>query len=660
MKSQYYLALIYAVFALSVSSGRDLDRPWNEDVIYFAITDRFFDGDPANNRPAGSDPALFDPNQTDIDLYHGGDLRGLELALQSGYFNALGVTALWITPPVRNVWYSAFDSNDAPKTGYHGYWTQDFLDIDPHLVSTHSLDGLHAYADTREGRMQHYRDFVELAHSRGIKVIQDVVLNHAGPVFYYDANESGTFDRTVKQEWVQPFNESGKYTNMRWANTPKWNQAKTAPSSTQTIFGHPVPLSGALGEFASYGRRGMSPGSLGASSGEEILCDFLSLRDFDTDPQSEHFEALVEDFVEIYAFYIQVIGVDGLRIDTVKHVHHAFWDAFTSGLRERLGPERSSDLILFGEVYDGNPETLGRYTYQSDWPLDKAPSIDALLNFQFCYAVRDYLRTGNDSFGNAEGIATAIEALTPTIPNGQPRPYFNQTPGPDGLNASEKAILFVENHDGINRFRVRGVSARRNLLANALTLSMPGIPCLYYGTEAAIQDKKAAVHEDAETGRMTFLRAQDAEPFQVLLQSDSFRDLSRLIELRKTLPALASPQTDILWMDSPDHADDDGLFAFARGADTGEPVVVIVNASTKTVTTRTPEAVMELTDHAGAPLFRSGRKLEPIRWQSGRAGSVDPTAIAPIWRDGIPCAAITVPPESVRLFRVAGVNPTQE
>ena len=99
----------------------------------------------------------------------------MELALESGYFNALGVTALWITPPVRNVWYSAFDSNDAPKTGHQGYWSQDFLDIDPHLVSARSLDGQREYPDSREGRMQHYKDFVELAHSRGIKVIQDIV-----------------------------------------------------------------------------------------------------------------------------------------------------------------------------------------------------------------------------------------------------------------------------------------------------------------------------------------------------------------------------------------------------------------------------------------------------------------------------------------------------
>ena len=77
-------------------------RPWNRDLIYFVMTDRFLDGDPQNNRPAGSDPALYDPMQSDIGKYHGGDFRGLELAIRDGYFTKLGVTAIWITPPLKN------------------------------------------------------------------------------------------------------------------------------------------------------------------------------------------------------------------------------------------------------------------------------------------------------------------------------------------------------------------------------------------------------------------------------------------------------------------------------------------------------------------------------------------------------------------------------
>ena len=116
--------------------------------------------------------------------------------MDSGYFNDLGVTALWLTPVVKNVWRSGYDLGGW-KAGYHGYWAQDWLDIDPHLTSRESLTG-EAYSDDAEGRMEHYRDFVKLAHSKGIKVIQDVVLNHAGPVFYYDVNSDGVFDVSRK------------------------------------------------------------------------------------------------------------------------------------------------------------------------------------------------------------------------------------------------------------------------------------------------------------------------------------------------------------------------------------------------------------------------------------------------------------------------------
>ena len=110
MKHYLHFLCLLLVSLQTACAQHDIARPWDQDVIYFALTDRFFDGDASNNRPPESDPALYDPTQSDMDLYHGGDFRGLEIALDNGYFNALGITAIWITPPVRNVWYAAFDS----------------------------------------------------------------------------------------------------------------------------------------------------------------------------------------------------------------------------------------------------------------------------------------------------------------------------------------------------------------------------------------------------------------------------------------------------------------------------------------------------------------------------------------------------------------------
>lgn len=650
MKHFLYLFLILPALNLQTAcANQGPERPWNEDVIYFVMTDRFFDGDPANNRPAGSDPALYDPEQVNIDLYHGGDFRGLEIALENGYFNELGITAIWITPPVRNVWNSSFDLHDAPKTGYHGYWTQDFLDIDPHLVSTRSLDGSRKYPDSREGRMQHYKELVALAHSKGIKIVQDIVCNHAGPVFYYDSNDNDSFDRKQKDEWIQPYKPSGRYDSAKWMDLPKWNLQRTEPAATQVILGKKVPQNGSLAAIQSYGRKGMSPGSLGAADGEEVMSDFFSLRAFDTAPESKHFDALVDDFVEVYAFYVETIGVDGFRIDTVKHVHHEFWDAFTNRLRERLGPEQAKELILFGEVYDGNPEALGKYTYRSDWPVEKTPAIDSLLNFQFCYAVRRYLRTGDETFGTARGIENAIRALSPNPPHGRERPYYNQTPGPDGLNAAQKIVNFVENHDGINRFRVRGVNEERHFLANALTLTMPGIPCLYYGSEIALQDTQAGPYENAETGRLTYIHHDNRAALERNQANEHFQAIAELIRLRKELPALNGFEIQPLWVDSPASPMDDGIFAFARGSKDSAPIIVVVNASSEQASTSIPGHRMPLIDASGAPLLQSGERLEAIPLLRNDGG----TATVKLVQDrGQPKAEITVGPESFHLFRV--------
>ncbi len=651
------LISLCALIGRASADFHTIERAWNQDIIYFVITDRFHDGDPDNNRPTGSDPALYDPSQTDMDLYHGGDLRGLELAIQSGYFNDLGVTTLWITPPVRNVWHSAFDSNDAPKTGYHGYWTQDFLDIDPHLTSRQSLDASRTYADSREGRLQHYKDFVALAHAHGIKVVQDIVCNHVGPVFYYDANGNHRFDLKRKEEWIQPFKEQGFYSETRWAHRPEWSLHPTEPAKSVELLGHTVPINGSFRDFSSYGRKGFSSDSLAKSDGEEVVCDFLSLRDFWTAPGSPHFDALVDNFVEVYAFYMETIGVDGLRIDTVKHVHQEFWDAFTHRLRERLGAEHAKKLILFGEVYDGDPAVLGRYTYRADWPDETAPSIDSLLNFQFNYAVREYLRTGDQAYGTAQGISRTLEALAPTPPTEHERPYYNQSPGADGLNSSQKTINFVENHDGINRFRVRGVSERRNHLANALTLVMPGIPCLYYGTEAALQDDQATVHEDAETGRMTYLAKDEAAELQDIRSQGTFRDLAALIHLRRTLPALISGDARVLWIDSPSTETDDGIFAMVRGS--GESaILIVVNAATETAATTTSDQPMRLTDAEGAPLLKPGENLEAIPLPPTGSHESSLSEVKIEWIAGQPHAAIESPPESIQFYRIVrGTSP---
>ena len=132
----------------------------SDDVIYLIMTDRFSDGDPANNRPADAPAAAFD--RRNPRAYHGGDFRGVINHLQ--YFKELGVTALWLTP-----WYDNWNGVNncdrpwCPSTYYHGYHAIDYYGVEDHF-----------------GDMRTLRELIEKAHALGIKVIQDQVANHIG------------------------------------------------------------------------------------------------------------------------------------------------------------------------------------------------------------------------------------------------------------------------------------------------------------------------------------------------------------------------------------------------------------------------------------------------------------------------------------------------
>lgn len=631
-------------------AGEAPPHRWNEDVIYFALTDRFLDGDPENNVPPGSEPALYDREQMDVAKYHGGDFRGLEKAVASGYFEALGVTALWITPPVRNVWNSSADLR-GPITGYHGYRAQDFMDIDPHLVSRRSLDGTREYPDTRDGRMQHYKDFVALAHSRGLKVVQDIVCNHVGPVFYYDANENGQFDRDKENEWQLPYRREGFYPFAKWMSMPEWNALPTMPGGPVTVLGREVKTTGLLQKLGTYGRKGMNGDSLRRTDGEELMCDFYTLRDVWTDPGSGHFNQLVDEFVEIYRFYLEEIGVDGFRIDTVKHVHREFWEAFASRLRARVGPERAKRLLLFGEVYESAAITCGKYTYPLLYPQKKEPVLDSVLNFQLCFGVRDYLRRTRGGWGSAVNAESAIKAID--------GPAYNPTPGADGLSARQKLVNFVENHDGLNRFRVAGVSERANLLANALLYTLEGIPCIYYGTEVAMEDSSANTVGESESGRMTYLPRGQEDRLKTAREAATFRELAALAKLRKATPALVSGMIKALWIDSGEARSDDGLFAFARyvegkagAVDTQQTLVIVFNASKQKSTTGLPGNPMRLGGKNGKPLLAEGARLKLLATVPAMPDA-EPTVT--MGRDkNLPTAEITIPGGTAAIFAVEG------
>lgn len=157
--NEYTTSVQVEVAARNKKNADDFD--WDESVIYFMVTDRFFDGNESNNTASGAKTY----GKDNAGLYHGGDFAGITQKLD--YLEDLGINTIWITPIVENipgVTVTDTGKEDVPyNAAYHGYWASDFTKLNPTL-----------------GTEEEFQTLIDQAHSRGIRIMVDIVVNHAG------------------------------------------------------------------------------------------------------------------------------------------------------------------------------------------------------------------------------------------------------------------------------------------------------------------------------------------------------------------------------------------------------------------------------------------------------------------------------------------------
>lgn len=142
-----------------VIAAEESQTDWDEEIIYFMLTDRFFDGNPDNNNPYD---LPYDEADNPRGIYQGGDFKGVTEKMD--YLADLGITTIWITPIVENIHYdSSFAGQEGSLYGYHGYWALNFEELNPHL-----------------GTLEEFHEMIDTAADKGIKIMVDVVLNHTG------------------------------------------------------------------------------------------------------------------------------------------------------------------------------------------------------------------------------------------------------------------------------------------------------------------------------------------------------------------------------------------------------------------------------------------------------------------------------------------------
>jgi glycosidase len=285
------------------------------DNIYFVMTDRYANGDTSNDRGGlTGDLSLTGYDPTSDSYSHGGDLKGLTGGCTTGEgvarIKKLGFTTIWVTPPFKQQWIQG------DSAAYHGYWINDFLNIDPHW-----------------GTNADFKTFVDCAHSQGIKVVLDIVMNHTGDVISY--NGSGKAAIPAGQQN---------------AKNPAW-----------------------LNKLTNYHNRGDVKDwndKFWAQNG-----DFFGLDDIKTENQE-----VIDGFAAVYSQWVNDYGVDGFRVDTAKHVDDAFlgkwWPKVVAATKAK-----NPNVFAFGEVFDSSQDVLSAFVRQRGLPsvLDFGFQTDAVL-----------------------------------------------------------------------------------------------------------------------------------------------------------------------------------------------------------------------------------------------------------------------------------------
>ena len=256
------------------------DFDWDEAVIYFTVTDRFFDGDAGNNDAYGVGD--YNTGEKDGSSYHGGDFAGLNQKLD--YLKDLGVNTIWITPIVENIREDQHDKEtDTATYGYHGYWASDFTKLNKHL-----------------GTEQQFEALLDAAHSKGMKIMVDVVLNHAG-----------------------------------YGTESHFNSILTD---------------------ADGNRISMIRDSNNTISGDDKYDSLSDLPDFVTENK-----AVTDQLVAWQTGRMSKYNIDYYRVDTVKHVETTTWAAFKNSLT-KVNPDFKMIGEYSGAGYANNAGELGTGT----------------------------------------------------------------------------------------------------------------------------------------------------------------------------------------------------------------------------------------------------------------------------------------------------------
>ena len=400
---------------------------WRDQWIYFLMVDRFNNIAAAPLHPPFDDPNCFQ--------YQGGKFSGIRAQLP--YIRSLGAGAIWLSPVLKN---AAFDGGS-----YHGYGIQDFLSANPF------------FADNPANADQELRDLVDAAHQAGVFVIMDIVLNHTADVFAYASNPGGH---------DAPYSDSRM--NVAWRDAAgsanaAWSAPDLVPHPGRDELIWPVEL-----QQNEYFRRQGNPAPY-----DDTIGDFPPFKQLST------WETSVQNFlIRAYQYVIARYDIDGFRIDTLRYLQSPLPQTFGNSMREFALSIGKKNFFTFGEVLDGNEENdIARFIGRNTADKNDRVGVDAALDYPL--------------YNNLVPVVKGLGPPASVAAMYQLRKQVEQNILSSHGDATRFFITFLDNHD--NKARIRylppgGATTYDPQVTAGLALlfALPGIPCVYYGTEQGL------------------------------------------------------------------------------------------------------------------------------------------------------------------------------
>ena len=424
------------------------DFSWDNATVYFLLTDRFYNGDTSNDHAYGRGLTKSGSvaNYDQYGAFQGGDFAGITKKIKEGYFDDLGVNAIWLSAPYEQIhgYCVGTDGDSFAHYSYHGYYVLDYTESDKNF-----------------GTKEEFKTMVDTAHQHGIRIVMEIVMNHAGYNTMKDMSEYSFGE--LKSGWDDYYYAHSNINNTSyhglinydsssgtsWAKWwgPDWIRCGL-PGGYQEGSGDVEGSLAGLPDFKTgvTSKTGI-PDLLKTKWGKEGTLSTKTSKYASSDTVTGYISTWLAEWVREF-------GVDGFRCDTAKHVEKSAWkqlkDKCVAALKEwkQANPTKAMDNADFWMTGEHFGHGVGKDAYYTEG------GFDSMINFEFAPAV-------NSSNIPSAGSVDATYSR-----------YANSINNDDSFNA----LSYISSHDTV-------LAKGDRKYAGSFMLMLPGAVQIYYGDE---------------------------------------------------------------------------------------------------------------------------------------------------------------------------------